>query len=204
MKPRAELEKEYFALARRADARLRKIEEVSHRPEYQGIKEFAYQAAIDDIQKRFGRKGQKRFGTGKSALPKTSRKLQAKINAINKFLESPSSTATGVRGIYKERAEFFNKHYGTNFNWKSLAKLFENDRFDKLQEIIQGSGETLNIVGVIQRNKRKIKQAIKKADTRTIDLVDEYGNPVDAITLKDVQDVLNDEDGKEIIKALLS
>lgn len=201
MKQRADLEREYKALAKRADARLRKIEEVSHRPEYKGIKEYAYQAATEDI-KRFGKSG-RRFGTGKSAMPKTDRKLQAKINAIKKFLESPTSTVQGVKGLYKERADFFNENYGTKFTWKSMANLFENDRFGKLQEIIQGSDEALNIVGVIQRNKRKINQALKKADARNLSLVDETGKPIDKITLQGVQAVLNDDEGIEIVKALL-
>ena len=201
MKPRNELEDEYRKLAKRADARLRQIEASSRKPEFRAIKKYAYNSALEDIRRHYG--GGKRFGTGKSAMPKTDRKLQAKINAIKKFLESPSSTERGVRNIYKARAEFFNEEYGTKFTWKSMANLFENDRFGKLQEIIQGSDEVLNIVGVIQRNKKAIKKALKDSDSRSLDLLDEQGNPVDELTLNDVQSVLNSTDGKDIIEALL-
>ena len=201
MKPRSELEAEYKKLARRADARLRQIEASSRKPEFRAIKKYAYNTALEDIRRHYG--GGRRFGTGKSAMPKTDRKLQAKINALNKFLESPSSTERGVRNIYKARAEFFNEEYGTKFTWKSMANLFENDRFGKLQEIIQGSDEVLNIVGVVQRNKKAIKKALKDSDARSLELLDKDGNPVDELTLNDVQSVLNSTDGKEIIKALL-
>ena len=201
MKPRIELEAEYKKLARRADARLRQIEVTSRKPGFQGIKKYAYGTAMEDLRRHYG--GGKRFGTGKSAMPKTDRKLQAKINAINKFLESPSSTERGVRNIYKARAEFFNKEYGTKFTWKSMANLFENDRFGKLQEIIQGSDEVLNIVGVIKRNKKVIIEAIEKSDFRNLTLRDKKRKPVDEITLNDVLSVLNDTDGKEIVEALL-
>lgn len=203
MQSREALLKEYRQKAKLADARLRNIEAKSRRPEYKGIKEYAYKTALKDI-KSFG--GQKRFNT---KPPESNRKLQAKISAIDKFLESPSSlidkTVTlpsgetqhiGIKSMYKARADRINKNWGTNFTWRTLAKYFERGYDKTLSNILGTSGRALKAVAVIQKNKRKIKQAIKKGEDVDIEIEDEF--------LEDgIEDIVNSDLGKDIVRELL-
>lgn len=203
MQSREALLKEYQAKARLADARLRNIEAKSRRPEYKGIKEYAYKTAIKDI-KSFG--GQKRFNT---KPPESNRKLQAKISAIDKFLESPSSLIDkivtlpsgevqhiGIKPMYKSRADLLNKNWGTNFTWRTLAKYFERGYDKTLSNLLGTSGRALKAVAVIQKNKRKIKQAIKKGEDVDIEIDDEF--------LEDgIEDIINSDLGKDIVRELL-
>ena len=195
MKPRKELEAEYKKLARRADDRLRSLEVYSRRPGYKAIKDYSYASALKDI-KRFG--GKKRFGTGKSAMPKSDRKLMAKINAINKFLGAPTSTLGGINKIYKNRAESLNSQYGTKFTWQSLAKFFESGYFDKLNEKLITSDDVFNVVAEIHKNSEEIITAITESEGKNIKL---KGNK--RILQRNINKLLNDEEGKEILNVLL-
>ena len=203
MTDREALLKEYRAKAKLADSRLRNIEAYSRRPEYKGIKEYAYKTALNDI-KSFG--GRKRFNT---KPPESNRKLQAKIAAIDKFLESPSSLIDkkvtlpsgeiqhiGIKPMYKARADLLNKNWGTSFNWRTLAKYFERGYDKALESLLGNSGRALKAVAVIQKNKRKIKQSIKKGDDVDIEIEDEF--------LEDgIEDIINSDLGKDIARDLL-
>lgn len=203
MKPREELEAEFRKLARRADDRLRNIEAKSRREEFKGIKQYAYKKAMIELRKNFG--GGKRFS---SNIPKSNRKLQAKINAINRFLDSPTSVISksveingikqriGILPMYKERAERMNEEWGTKFTWQTLAKYYENGLNERLEKEVGGSGEALNIVAEIQQNKRKIKNALKKTEDVYLEFDDE-------IAEKSINNLLSTEYGKDILKALL-
>ena len=195
MKNRNELEKEYAKLARRADDRLRSIEKLSQDPEFAGVKEYAYKSAIKTIE-RFG--GTNRFGRGKRSMPKTDRKLQAKINAINKFLNTPSSTKTGIIAIYMDRTKTINEAYGTKFTWQSLATFFEMGRFEKLEELLVTSDDVFNVVAEIHASREKIIEALENSDGKTIKLDKE-----DRILQKSINKILADEEGKDILKILL-
>lgn len=177
MKPRKELEAEYLKLARRADDRLRNIEKYSRRAGLKGIKKYAYARAIKDI-KTFG--GKNRFG---NKMPKSNRKLQSKINVINKFLDSPSSllnkvevingkkVRTGILPLYQERVDQMNKPlskggWGTNFTWETLAKYYEDGLADKLDKAVKGSDIALRIVAEIQEAPIKVLKALQQAEKK--------------------------------------
>lgn len=221
MKPRKELEAEYLKLARRADDRLRNIEVYARRPGMKGIKKFAYARAMKDI-KSFG--GKNRFG---SKMPKTNRKLQAKINAINKFLDSPSSllnkvetingkkVRTGILPLYQERVDRMNKPlskggWGTQFTWETLAKYYEDGLADKLDKAVKGSDIALRIVAEIQENPLKVLKALNQAekklknieleeDEEEIDFDSIFKNPILNDKLKEM---LSTQEGIDIIDTL--
>lgn len=203
MQSREALLKEYRQKAKLADARLRNIEAKSRRPEYKGIKEYAYKTAVKDI-KSFG--GNKRFNT---KPPENNRKLMAKISAIDKFLESPSSLIDkvvklpsgetqriGIKSMYKARADKLNKNWGTNFTWRTLAKYFERGYDKALESLLGNSGRALQAVATIQKNKRKIKKAIKDNEDIDIEIEDEFLE-------KELENILSSDLGKDLAKDLL-
>ena len=207
MTSREELVSEYRKLARRADDRLRTIEAVSHRPEFKGIKSFAYKSAINDIQKTFKSTG-KRFNT---KPPKSDTELQAKINAIKKFLGKQSSTPTGVKHKYMDTAKTLNERYGTNFQWQDLAKYYGTGLNKQLENLIGGSGDTLNVVAELQKSGKSIVDAIKK--NKEIYIVDDIDMSLDdsiiqieiddEITASEIDNLLQSDEGREAVLYLL-
>lgn len=175
------LEQEYRRLARKADSRLRALEAYQHDKNYKPAIKWAYAKAQKDIDK-WG--GNKRFNT---APPKSKVALQAKINDIKNFIDSPSSTKRGITQIYKQRAETLNKNYGTNYTWQEMATFFESEAFDKASKDY-GSKTIQRAVAVIQANPKSIKKTIDNANGRVVrftedklvdqainDLVEKYG-----------------------------
>lgn len=111
---------QYDKLAKKADARLRALEALSHQEYYRGAKKYAYARAIRDIEAWSG-KGSKRFQT---KPPESIEGIRNKIADINTFLGSETSTKRGITNTYKARAETINKKYGTNFTWEDLAQYY--------------------------------------------------------------------------------
>lgn len=128
---------EYKKLARKADARLRAIETYAQQKYYKGIERYAYARAIRDIELWSG-SGKKRFDT---KPPDTLEGIRAKINDIKTFLESPTSTKTGVTEIYIKRAKSINEKYGTNFTWQELASYYTSTAHEKAAEKYGSSTE---------------------------------------------------------------
>lgn len=168
-KPTETLQQYYRRLAKTADQRLVRLEKASKEKYYKPATEWAYAKAQYDIKKwqkpGAGEPGVLRFNT----KPPEGEKLIAKINDIKSFLASPTSTKSGITNVYKKRADTINARYGTNFNWKQLAKYFDTGMAD-LWDAKFGSKTALKAIGYIQKNKEQIKKAIKDADNKNIKL----------------------------------
>ena len=124
------LRKEYMHLADIADRRMRRLEEYAGKePAYANILKFAYDKAIWDIQAVRG-EGAYRFAGG---VPKTGNtlKMQSRINDVLKFLNSPTSTISGIKKVYGARAKTINEKYGMDLTWENMADFFENDLLDR-------------------------------------------------------------------------
>lgn len=128
LKTRDEIEVYYHKIAKLADQRLVRIEAYSHDEHFKGIKTFAYARALKDISTYSG-EGAKRFNT---AAPKNLNTLNAKIQDILTFINSPTSTKQGIISTYKKRANTINERYGTDFTWKELATYYERGINNKL------------------------------------------------------------------------
>lgn len=118
----AELIKVYRTVAKAADQRLVRLEKLTGEENFRIADKWAYARAIRDIEAWSG-SGATRFNV---APPKSTASLQAKIEDIRHFLESPTSTKTGIKNIYVTRAAKINKEYGTNFTWEDIGTFFEN------------------------------------------------------------------------------
>lgn len=177
---RLSLESEYRRLAKRADQRLVRLEQLAEStPEYKGIKEFAYKKAMRDIRSWSGENA-KRFNT---APPSNTNQLKAKIADIKRFLESASSTigrtreTKGIQQIYQQRANTINEKFGTDFNWKDLARLFESGLYKKIKNSSDyDSNADFQTIANIKTNFKEVKDAIKNDTEVNIDTLDEVEN----------------------------
>ena len=146
---------EYRTLAKRADQRLVRLEKRANSgQEWKAVTKYAYANAMEEI-KRFSGANAKRFNVNP---PNNTQMLEAKINAMKRFLESPTSTTSGIRSTYEKRVNTINKEYGTDFTWQELKEFFDSTLSQKLDAKID-SKMKLIIIGIIYKNKDLIKQA---------------------------------------------
>lgn len=158
----------YRYLARLADQRLSRIENYSKQEHFRGMKEYAYKNAMYDIRHIRG-EDVKRFGTALPANKDGSvnqTELHRRMNAVQKFLEAPSSTKSGLVEIYKNRADTINRRYGNTgkgaLSWEDLAKYYESERAEADKDLY-GSKTVVRALGAVKRianDPEKIKAAI--------------------------------------------
>lgn len=166
-KPDETLVQYYRRLAKTADQRMVRLEKASEQKFFHVATEWAYAKATRDILKWIppgdNISTKLRFNT----KPPEGEDLIAKINDIKSFLSSPTSTKQGIINVYKKRADTVNKRYKTKFTWQQLAKYYESGQAE-LWDAKFGSKTALRTIGVMQRNKKKIKDAITKADKKDV------------------------------------
>lgn len=151
-----DLRKAYLHLADIADRRMRRLEEYASKDKkYANILKFAYDKAINDIEAEMG-SGAHRFKAGALADGNILN-MQSRINDVLKFLNSPTSTISGVKKVYSQRAKVINEKYGLDLTWEQMADFFENE---SVQEIIQNfaSDTAMKIIGKYYRNKEEIEK----------------------------------------------
>ena len=154
----------YKRLAKTADQRLVRLERLATQPGYEKVTQYAYAKAMRDIEnygggKRFNVKPPlKEDGTVDNTL------LREKLADLRAFLTSVSSTKKGIEQVYKQRADTFNKNFGTNFNWQELADFYNSGDADKLSPNDgsgYGSSTVLKAIGMIQKSKEKVSKQIE-------------------------------------------
>ena len=155
-------EKYYRRLAKAADQRLVRIEQLAENPLYANVKKFAYEAALEDIHKWNGVTAS-RFNT----VPPEGEALYEKIESMKKFLSAQTSTSGGINLMYKRMANTFNAKYGTNFTYQQIMKYYDSKQNEKWTDIF-GSKTALRVIGEIQKSAKKIKKEVSEADKRTI------------------------------------
>ena len=153
----------YRRLAKTADQRLVRLEALSHEKNFTGVKKMAYGRAMSDLE-IFG--GGTRFNT---KPPEDRRLFKEKIMAMRYFLESPTSTKSGIVETYQERAKTLNKKYGTNFTWKDLADYFGKGKADKAARSVGGSKTALYAIGLIRKTDAALVKGIQSNKNVTMD-----------------------------------
>lgn len=163
-----ETEEAYFKqLAKAADQRLLRLEELAKQEGFEPVMDYAYQGAMYNIQRMRNDPNAKRFNV---ALPKNKdgsinkAALHARINAVKQFLESPTSMKSGILKVYKRRADKMNKDMGTDFTWQELASYFEKERYAKEDLDAIASDVILKAVSRI-RNIKKPEDIKKTANS---------------------------------------
>ena len=147
-KPGETIEHYYKRLAKVADQRLRRLEDLQGVEGYENAWKWAYKNAQRDIEKWGGRSEKGRFDT---AAPSDPRQLRAKINDIKAFLGSKTSTKQGITQVYKKRAATWNEKYKTNVTWEDLAKYYSKGINEKMERDF--ASDTVNkAIAVIRSN----------------------------------------------------
>lgn len=160
-----DLRKAYLHLADIADRRMRRLEEYASKDKkYANILKFAYDKAINDIEAERG-SGANRFKAGALANGNILN-IQSRINDVLKFLNSPTSTISGVKKVYGKRANVINEKYGLDLTWEHMADFFENE---SVQATIQNfaSDTAMKMIGKYYRNKDEIQEIFDKANNRS-------------------------------------
>ena len=160
-----DLRKAYLHLADIADRRMRRLEEYASKDKkYANILKFAYDKAINDIEAERGI-GSHRFKAGALANGNILN-MQSRINDVLKFLNSPTSTISGVKKVYGQRAKVINEKYGLDLTWEQMADFFENE---SVQATIQNfaSDTAMKMIGKYYRNKDKIQEIFDKANNKS-------------------------------------
>lgn len=187
--------KEYNRLAKKADRRIRELERFSRYKEFEGILNYAYRTAKKAIKKYTPPGYEDKSPRWQRNEPLDTKTLKAKIKDIERFLEKPTSTVTGVVKIYKKRTATINRDYQTSFTWQQLANYFETGGLAEKGNDKFGSGTLLESIGVIQANKKKALDIIegKTQDHIQVDnkKVRETVNTLLAEYQKDITDLLN-------------
>ena len=142
---------------------------------------YAYRNAQYDIKKITGSESASRFDyniplTKSGEVNQTE--LQRRINSAKRFLESPSSTKTGLKSVYEHRARTTNQRYGweigedgkrhrrkdwQNLTWEDMARYYEQDEATTSDQKY-GSKTEVRALGAIKRignDPDKIREAIK-------------------------------------------
>lgn len=153
---KAELQKVYRTLAKSADMRLKRLEDLSKQDDFKSVTKWSYARAMNDIKHWSGAEA-KRFNT---APPDHKLQLIAKINDIKTFLEAPTSTKSSIVNMYQSRADTINDKYGTNLNWTDLGEFFESELFEKLSSKYD-SDTVMQVLGTMNSEKDKVVKSLK-------------------------------------------
>jgi len=158
----------YKRLSKAADRRLRDLEKLSSQGKYANVKQWAYANAMYDLKALYGEKATRfdvKIPTTKDA-DIDQRRYMARINAVKRFLEAPSSLKSEIDIIYDKRADTLNKRYGTNFNWESVGKYFESGLHKKLDRLF-GSKTAMKVIAKLQEKGIDVREAVHDIDLRT-------------------------------------
>ena len=155
-----ETDKEYYIrLAKAVDQRLVRIEDLSGLrgappvPGYEYAYKYGYRKALEalpDNQIRFN-----------ATIPQPGTfEWRERVNAMRNFLSAPSSTKTGIKKTFINKAKTINEKYGTNFSGEQLAEFFSKGDWDKLYRDY-GSDTIFVAIGKIQQIDDKLKKGLE-------------------------------------------
>ena len=166
----AELLKIYRTVAKAADQRLVRLEKLTSEENFRIADKWAYARAKRDIEAWSGPEA-KRFNT---KPPAATSALKAKIEDIRHFIEAPTSTKTGIKQVYIDKAKTINDKYGTSLKWDQVGKVFESDLWRSLDKKF-GSKTAVKALGRVQKykDKKKLLAAVEKADASDLRVPDD-------------------------------
>ena len=147
----------YKKIAKAADNRLRRLEELSRDPKYKEVTEWSYKVAQKDIRDMFGSDA-RRFN---KKLPANLNTVYKDINRVLNFLNAPTSTKKQIDEIFVKRANTIREKYDVDMSWSKTATVFDTVLWKKTGAR-KASATALKAIGVIQKNKAQIKRALKE------------------------------------------
>ena len=180
--------KRFQKLAHRADQRLRELGRVAEQSGFENITRWAYQKAMRDIKSWSG-ENKKTFQRDVPKQPTAKfglKQLRAKTRDVIDFLEAPTSTKTGTKSMFQQRADNLNKKYGTSFDWEDLGNVFDQKEENPVYEKFGGK-TYLKAVDYLKNNEDQIMKSLmsqekvavrtgnRKVNQAVKTLLDEYG-----------------------------
>lgn len=185
-------------LAKRANQRLKRLEDYSEREGLGNIKKYAYKKAVEYIRHTFKptKSGKPRYKenvkldkdltrdgkklTGNELYRENVRIQKQRIKAMEDFLKSDTSTlgktkdTQGIKNIYDKRTQTINekflKEYGLELTDEDLKRFFESKKQAKLESLV-GSSKMFVVAAVIKKyNIKTNKRELEKFFKDHIDL----------------------------------
>ena len=204
-------------LAKRANQRMVRLERYAEEKAFQGALDFAYDIAQKQIKALYGKQGDRLRYTEKQRLVSVSDgtkdltgadlyrqnvyMLRAKIRSMEEFLESESSTKTGLKKVYDKRAhtistasKFGLADQGLSLSADDLQRFFESKKQSKLAKMV-GSLNMFVVAAVMKENKlASNKRDLTKFLKENIDLkkLKEEGKDIDPNYYKSYKDMIDD------------
>ena len=120
---------------------------------------YAYKGIMLDIKEIYGEE-RLNFST---KIPSTVDEYRSAMNAIKRFYDRPTSTLSGFRQIYKNRAETLTEKYGVKFTADELMKIFESGLWDAISEYY-GSETTMEMVIEVKTKADEIKKKLSAGE----------------------------------------
>jgi len=160
-KSTAELQAELKKLSKKADQRLVRLEKLAEtNNDYKSIVTYSYARSQEDIKALTGKEGTKlRFNT---KAPDDAIELQKRINAIERFLKSPTSSKKRVDKATKT----VNKNMGLTgsdqLSWDEIANFWENEKDGKFEYTANTYKASMEI-----RKKNITKEKVKEYDEKS-------------------------------------
>lgn len=183
----SDLQAVYKRLAKTADQRLLRLEQLTESGNYVEAKRYAYNRAMTDIAKWSKGEDATRFNRN---MPQNATALRAKIADIKTFLKSETSRKGGLTDVYEKRTAAFNKEYGTDLKWHQLKDLMDSDLASKIDDKL-GYRTKNKILARITKRKNDIKKAIETNSVTKLRMApDEVGREMRKILLENGEDVL--------------
>lgn len=168
---RTQLEAEVKPMMQQANAMLLNLEKLATMEEYAGIEQFAYRNAMQSIKEIRG-SNYKRFN-----MPKNTHQLEKTKRAIEKFLDSPTSSKKGIEALYEKNADWFNQQMGSKFSWQKMGTFLQAAEFEDLKADYF-SKTAIMIVSQLYKHRRKTGkkkfiQMLEKHEIKELDEVDQ-------------------------------
>ena len=110
--------------------------------------------------------------------PTNKKQLLAKLADIKKFLGYSSATKTGIKKVFKKRQKTYKTKFGISLKMEDMNDFFNSEEFLRAHEQLDGytSGTYMRAIGQIQKNEKKILDAIKKNKEINLNIDDDAVN----------------------------
>lgn len=172
----------YKKIAKAADQRMVNIEALAKKDGYKEITEWAYAKAQRDIRGMFGQDAT-RFNR-KISPDENLNTIYKDINRVLDFLNSPTSSKQQIDEIFEKRANTIKEKYDVDMNWSKTATVFDTVLWKKTGAR-KASATALKAIGIIQKNKKQIKRALKENEPISI-IIPEQKDPKTGKLTKDI------------------
>ena len=158
--------KQYRLLVERANKRLLRLERSGQTgsPAYRSVVHSGAKASASSSGAKV------RFT---KSNPKNERTLRARMNAVQSFLEAPTSTRKGYEELRKSYgpkvSKTFRKKYGLDLTGDQIDALFDSHLWERLEQDY-GSQTAVKIISSIQKGKGDVGRTMKSIGAKRLHL----------------------------------